>query len=550
MITSEATPRAVPPIEPDRQARRGLDAGEWALLIVFSLVSVWVLGLDLYHQATSHGLVWTGGDGPYPTDQLQYMAWVRSASQHLLVANLFVIHATPADYFQPAILISGLLVAAGMAPWLSLLLWKPVAVLGLFFAIRAYVRRAMPDAGRGPWLAVIALTLFYGSFTTVYGGFGVIGDLFPPFWNWGYTFGPVALAAIIGALIIYASARREARVSWWPGLLGALASILHPWQGELLVVILGLLEIFCAENRDVLRDRRLPGRMRAELLSPRIRLAVLSIGLTLIPLLYYAALGKLDSSWANGGNGLKHSLQAFSIFLIVLPLGLVALTGYRGAPRNFVIRTARVWPVATIIIFVESGVSTGGAPLHTFLGITLPLAVLAVDGCLRLGWGRLRAGKALAVLLILAFTVPTTYWELKGAASSVSPRLQTGNFITTGENRAIDFLARDRTPGGVVSRLYLGKVIPGVTGRHTYVGDCVWSEPNCGARIALVAKLLSASMTGAQTRTTVLATHARFLLTDCSLHVVVDGKDELVQRLGPVLQSVHRFGCATVYQVR
>jgi hypothetical protein len=466
------------------------------------------------------------------------------------VANLFVLHATPADYFQPAVLISGLLVAAGVAPWLSLLVWQPVAVVAMFFAFRAFVRRAMPDAGRGPWLAAIALGLFYGSFTSVSGGIGVLGDLFPPFWTWGYAYGAIALAAIVAALIIYASARTQERLSWWPGLLGALASILHPWQGELLVVVLILLEVFSSETREALRQVRSARRRRTEMLSPRIRLAVVSIGLTAVPLLYYAVLGKLDSSWSNGGNGLKHALPVLSILLILLPLSLVALTGYRGAPRNYLMRIARVWPVATVIIFVESGISTGGAPLHTFLGITLPLAVLAVDGCRRLGWGRLPFSRALAVLLVLAFTVPTTYWELKVARSSVAPTVESGNFITTGEHRAIEFLARDPTPGGVVARLYLGKVIPGVTGRHTYIGDCVWSEPDCSGRILLVAKLLRARMTPAQTRRTVLALHARFLLTDCTLHVITGGHDHLAQRLGPVLQSERRFGCATLYQVR
>ena len=49
-----------------------------------------------------------------------------------------MLRSTPADYFQPAIAISGGLTALGMAPWLSLLLWKPVAVIAFFFAVRAF----------------------------------------------------------------------------------------------------------------------------------------------------------------------------------------------------------------------------------------------------------------------------------------------------------------------------------------------------------------------------------------------------------------------------
>ena len=65
-------------------------------------MSLWVLALDLY-QVVVHGRVWTGTDGVYLVDQMQYLAWIQSASHHLLSANLFVLHGTPADYLQPAV---------------------------------------------------------------------------------------------------------------------------------------------------------------------------------------------------------------------------------------------------------------------------------------------------------------------------------------------------------------------------------------------------------------------------------------------------------------
>ncbi len=30
-----------------------------------------------------------------------------------------------------------------------------------------------------------------------------------------------------------------------------------------------------------------------------------------------------------------------------------------------------------------------------------------------------------------------------------------------------------------MTRSYLGAAVPGKTGRRTYVGDCLWSEPGC-----------------------------------------------------------------------
>src|ERR1700761_3560370 len=120
--------------------RRKLDRFELGILIAFGAVSLWVLTLDLL-QVIVNGRVWTGTDGVYIVDQMQYLAWIRSASQHLLASNMFVLRSTPADYFQPAVVISGGLSALGLAPWLALLVWKPVAVGATFFATRAYVRR-------------------------------------------------------------------------------------------------------------------------------------------------------------------------------------------------------------------------------------------------------------------------------------------------------------------------------------------------------------------------------------------------------------------------
>src|SRR5438105_2348822 len=106
--------------------RRRIDRFELGVLVAFAAVSLWVLALDLW-QVVAHGRVWTGTDGVYIVDQMQYLAWIRSASHHLLASNLFVLRSTPADYFQPAVLISGGLSALGVAPSLSLLIWKPVA---------------------------------------------------------------------------------------------------------------------------------------------------------------------------------------------------------------------------------------------------------------------------------------------------------------------------------------------------------------------------------------------------------------------------------------
>src|SRR5256885_9591699 len=138
--------RPVPPQRP--RPRWKLDWFELAVLVAFAAVSLWVLGLNLW-QVVAHGRVWTGTDGLYLVDQQQYLAWISSASHHGLIANLFVLRPTPADYFQPAIAVSAAVTKLGVVPWLALLLWKPVAVAMFFFAAGPICTAAWPACGNG-----------------------------------------------------------------------------------------------------------------------------------------------------------------------------------------------------------------------------------------------------------------------------------------------------------------------------------------------------------------------------------------------------------------
>lgn len=528
----------LPAVEPDWRptpARPRLVASEWLLLAAFALCSVWVLGLDLW-QVIEHGRVWTGTDGVYISDQMQYLGWVRSASQTGFVADLFVIHPTAAVYLQPAILVSGGLTALGVAPWLSLLLWKPIAVVALFLAIRAYALRGLTDRGRGPRLAVIALALFYGSFSDVYGHFSVVGDLFPGFLSWGYPFALMGVAAAVYGMLAYDRACSDGRAGWTPGLLGGLAGALHPWQGEMFVLVIVGCELFGGVSR---------AEARRGLRSPRVRLALQTVVLALIPLVYYYSLGKLNIDWKLGQAASKHAFPALAIGLVLLPLSLVALLGLRGAWRDFITRSAIVWPIACVLIYLQAYTSQGATPLHAFDGVTLPIAVLAVNGCVTTGWRRLPRHRTIAVVLILLFTVPTTYYEMKLARSEVVPTGGNPNFITHGERQALAFLKSAPASGGVISSPYLGMTVPGYTGRHSYDGDCIWSEPDCAGRNAITNQLLAGSLTAARARHVVAASHARYVLVACG-----SATAKLDAQLAPVTASVARFGCASVIELR
>jgi hypothetical protein len=543
---------------PITRRRRGLDRFDASMLALFGLLSLTVLALDLW-QVVVHGRVWTGTDGEYIVDQLQYVAWIRDTAAHGLVSNLFVLHPTPADYFQPAVMISGGLTALGVAPWLSLLLWKPVAVVTFFLAVRAYVGRSL--AGRWPQRTALVVALFFGSFSSVYGAFNVLGDLSPVFLTWGYVFGVMALAAMVAALVAYGDARARGRRIWLPGMLGALASALHPWNGELLIALIVAAEAVMLLGAWLGRERA-AGRggrrmQRADRVVSRERfvrllrgvsreqLVVLAVavGGTAIPLLYYAVLVKADISWNLAQQASKHSYPFWSIAVAIAPLLVPALVAYRRPPATFLAAATRVWPVAAFGIFLLSGTSLGATPLHAFQGITIPLAVLTVEGVQMLGWRRLPRRMLIGTALVALFTIPATYYEVNEARINAAPTPGNSNFITRGERDALDYLARDREAGGVLTNYYLGDAVPGFTGRRTYVGDCLWSEPNCWGRAVNTGWLFGGSATPSAARSFVLGTGARFVLADCMTTA------DMRRLLGPIVRSEHTFGCATVYEV-
>lgn len=491
---------------------------------------MWVLALDAW-QVVAHGRVWTGTDGVYIVDQLQYLAWIRDASHHFLASNLFVLRPTPADYFQPAVALSGGLSALGVVPWLSLLLWKPVAVGGCFFAVRAYVRGSLP----GLWSrrAGLVLALFFASFTVAYGSFTVLGDLFPAFLSWGYTFALLAIAAIVAALVSYARAHEDGRITFLPALLGAFASLLHPWHGELLILIL--------VGAELALWRRC-GR-------PRLTLPAVTLLGTGLPLLYYVVLGHADLSWQLARQASKHSFSIWPILLYIAPLGLPALLAYRRPIQGLLDAATRSWPIASLVIFVLSATAAGATPLHAFEGITIPLAVLAVKGVEMLRWperARLpslarRPGFAAAVIALAV--VPGAVYEMNLARQLALPTLDNANFIEQDERSALDYLADKREAGGVLTRSYLGALVPSKTGRHTLVGDCLWSEPQCLKRGDVATRLFAGTLGPRNAKRFVRRSGARFLLADCQTQV------DLRHVLGSLVVGIKRFGCASVVEV-
>ncbi len=117
-----------------------------------------------------------------------------------------------------------------------------------------------------------------------------------------------------------------------------------------------------------------------------------------------------------------------------------------------------------------------------------------------LGWRRLPRPVLIGAVLVALFTIPALVEELKIAHSLAAPTPGNANFINRDEMNALDYLAASKQPGSVMTRSYLGAAVPGRTGRQTYVGDCLWSEPGCLNLTSNAQTLFSGSLSPAAAR--------------------------------------------------
>lgn len=533
---------AARPAATGRRAGRGPDPFEWGVLGLFCVLSLFVIVSNVV-EAHHTSLIWTRTDGFFSGDQLQYLAWIRSSAKHVLVSDMYVLRPTAADYFQPAIVLSGLLVRAGVASWLALLLWKPVAVVGLFAAVRALVHHCFER--RFDRRVALVLVLLYASLTPLYGSLNVVGDMMPMWLSWGYVFGLMAIALMVFAMLRYVRARERGQIAWAPGLLAALAASLHPWQGELMILIIVGSELLGLRNAARSSRAGGPRAVWRALREPRCALALLTLTLVALPLLYYFALGHLDPVWTAGQAHSKHAFSWTAPLIAGAPLALFALLGYRGAPDDFLELMLRVWPVAAAVMWIFAMTALGASPQHSLGGITVPLTVLAVRGVRRSSLPSLPHARALACVLVVIGTLPADLFSLLDAHVYTNPTPGNANWITQGESEALAYLAHSPAAGGVLTTYYLGAAVPGITGRQAFVGNCLWSEPLCPQRDSTVGRLFTpGEMSAPVARRFVRRSGARFILEGC------DAGADLRPHLAGMLASVHRFGCARVYELQ
>ena len=518
-------------------ARARLDPFELVVLAALFASSLIVLAGLL-----TRGRPLSGADGVFAVDQLQYLAWIRDAGENVLIGNFF----GPGDhvFLHPGFLLSGLLhEVTGISIPLSYLLWKPVAVVLMFGAALAYVRRQLE--GRGQQRVALVLILFAvmpASAIVAWTDWGgnprqftfdfISGEMWSGQYLWGYLM--TAIAVFLMPLVLLGFERwREHR-----GRRGlALVSVgllvvmwLQPWQGATLMVILVVVEGWRL-HRD--RER-----------GPAIGAAV-ACAVGAIPAVYYFVLSRVDEAWelANEANAAgaqtEWSWPWWAIVLTVAPLAVPAALAYRMPMRSWQDLAMRVWPFAALVVYL---LPVGTFPYHAFQGLVIPLSVLAV-----LGIASRWKPPAWAIVCVLAVMIlPGFAHKLEVARHSVH-RAGAPYFVFPDEVDAMKVLADDEREGLVLSPTYDGYMLPYRTGRDVYLGAFSWT-PDWKERQEPTDDLFEGRLTGEPARDFVRSTGARFVFSDCRPDLV--SHDDLKALLGDMVEEDREFGCASLFVLR
>ena len=510
----------------------------WDLGALVALVAWSVLPLAHLLLSAGEGDYFTGADGPFAADQLQYMAWIREAGEGFLIGNQFDLAPSADVFLHPMFVLSGLVWKLGASIQLAYLLWKPIAVAILFLGFRAYVRRFLGPEG-GARMAGLWLALFYFAALAVlldWGGLGgesartqATGMAFESLTSgmlWGYL--PTAIA--LGLMPVYLlgierlldpDRRRPGRgAAWYAGgiaLTGGLVSWIHPWQGLILLGVTAGIVIVRQRWYDV-------------------RLLVAPLVGTVLPLTYYFALSLLDATWQaaeDQGAALAVTPSLWILVAGLAPLGLPALIGARGNGRDVGELGLRIWPLVALAgYFVAPGYS-----LHMLTGVTLPLAILAVRG-----WWSLRPPALLGAAAVLVLTIPGMAYIADGVREALDSGQQP-NLLRGSEREALRYLEDHPAPGGVLSTAYFGLATPALSGRAVWVGHPTWT-PDSSMRIAAAEDLFSGRDPAIADRL-VRDSGARFVLASCR-----DAQAGLEFALGNLVYGARRFGCAAVFELR
>ena len=471
----------------------------------------------------------SGADGLLAADQLQYFSWIREAGHHVLIGNRFDLAPGDRAFLHPGFAISGGLHALGLSVPVSYLVWKPVAIAVTFYGCVRYVRRLLPTTGARHTALILALfAVMPASWLVAWSDWGgnprqytfdfISGEMWSGQYLWGYLM--TAIAVFLMPLVLLAHERGR---TGWAAAGALLVCWLQPWQGATLALI--VLGVAAWRRRVGLRD-------------------LVVVAATAPPALYYLLLGRFDPAWelaskSNAAGAMPEwSWPWWAVALTLAPLAVPAALAYRLPAPSWQERAVRVWPFAALVVYL---LPFGTFPYHSFQGLALPLAILAVQGLLTV-W---RHPRTLAVTgLLFLMTVPGIAHKLEVSLHSIR---SAGDpfWIFDDEVRAMRAIERDPRPGGVLGSVYAGYMLPYTTGRETWIGALSWTPDWHGRQRDADGLIVDGTLRGQAARDFVTSTRARFVFVDCR-----PGLRDLEPELRPILEATRRFGCASVYVVK
>ena len=529
--------------------RLPLTGAEWALVAVFAAASFALFLLNAVDAAVNNR-VYLGAASATAQDSMQYLAWATDAAHHGLIANLYGFNNGGHVFFHPVWLVTGLLhVDAGVSYPLLLGLWQAAALIVLVIVLRRYAQLVLGNDARARAISLM-LALFLASpfFVFIVNShfkikgqwtFRLSGESYAVQWISGYF--PVALtvAAMIGYVIALERLMGERdrptlgaellqRTGFAAAALGATATLLHPWQGIELAVLTAGLPIW----------RRSLSRRNVRLLVPLAGIAM--------PLLYYLILPRIDAGWATatGPGPHRQAIPMLGWLTTFGPAALASIPGWRTRATSDRQRLLRLWPVAVLITFVALPTDK----VHAFAGVSVPLALLAVQGWRRVLRQRRLAGRnprvlgflaTAGVIVLVAGAVPATILLL----TTDRLRGRTVAELSRADADALDYLAH-QPRGGVLSGWKIGVWVPAMTDDSTYVGHLVWT-PQWTRRRNYVARLFDYPGRRRLSPSAALALieqpGERYVLEPCG------ARANLWPLLEPRGYSRHAFSCATLY---
>jgi hypothetical protein len=158
------------------------------------------------------------------------------------------------------------------------------------------------------------------------------------------------------------------------------------------------------------------------------------------------------------------------------------------------------------------------------------------------GWQRLRLAPVLGVAAVGLVTIPGLVYDARKAVRTADSSV-VQYYLPDSDARALRWVQRNAPAGGVLAPTPFAVIIPSQTGRHVWAGHGYWSR-DYPARARRVDRLFGGRMSRSAVRRFVAETGATILVSDCG------HRTDLTRPLGPLLSSVHRFGCARVYILR